>query len=240
MKRKRCIKTRQIKKWKARLNINGSRQKPGLHCDKTHAPVASWNSMRTSLIISAVNNWHTKQLDFVLAFTQAPVDREIFMKMPKGFDIEDGNDKDCVLKLHKNVCGQKQAGRAWNKCLTDILVNKLKFEQSTSDECAFYRGTTMHALHTDDFILAGPNEAEIDQIIKEMKQAKLDTTVKGDIQDFLGINIECKEDGSIHLTQPHLINQMLKDLRLDRDKLIDKNLHKKAPLTPATSSRTLK
>jgi len=87
MKKKQCIKTRQIKKWKARLNIDGSRQKPGLHCGKTHAPVAKWNSMRTMLILSAVNNWHTKQLDFVLAFTQAPVDREIFMKMPKGFGM---------------------------------------------------------------------------------------------------------------------------------------------------------
>ena len=176
----------------------------------------------------------------MLAFTQVPVDREIFMKTPKGFDMEDGNDKDYVLKLHKNVCGQKQAGRAWNKCLTDILVNKLKFEQSTSDECAFCRGKTMCALHADDSILAGPNEAEIDQIIKEMKQAQLDTTVEGDIQDFLGVNIERKKDGSIHLTQPHLIDQTLKDLHLDRDKPINKNLHKKAPLTPAASSQTLK
>ena len=98
----------------------------------------------------------------------------------------------------------------------------------------------MHALCTDDSMLAGPNEAKINQIIKEMKQAELNMTVKGDIQDFLGINIECKDDGSIHLTQPHLIDQTLKDLRLDQDKPINKNLHKKAPLTLASSSRTLK
>ena len=73
----------------------------------------------------------------------------------------------------------------------------------------------MHALCADDSTLAGPNEAKIDQIIKEMKQAELNMTVKGDVQDFLGVNIECKDDGSIHLTQPHLINQMLKDLHLD-------------------------
>jgi hypothetical protein len=28
------------------------------------------------------NKWKTKQLDYVLAFPQAPVDRECFMKMP--------------------------------------------------------------------------------------------------------------------------------------------------------------
>jgi hypothetical protein len=38
-------------------------------------------------------------------------------------------------------------------------------------------------------ILAGPDEKEIDTIIKErMKQAKLDLTIKGDLQDFLGVN----------------------------------------------------
>jgi hypothetical protein len=38
--------------------------------------------------------------------------------------------------------------------------------------------------------------------------------VEGDIQDFLGININRKKDGSIHLSQPQLIEGTLKDLRL--------------------------
>ena len=80
----------------------------------------------------------------------------------------------------------------------------------------------MCALCTDDSILAGPDQDEINQIIKEMKQAKLDTTEEGDMQDFLGVNIERKPDGSIHLTQPHLIDQILQDLRLDKDEVLEK------------------
>jgi hypothetical protein len=30
------------------------------------------------LTMDVVNNWHTKQLDYVLAFPQAPVEREIY------------------------------------------------------------------------------------------------------------------------------------------------------------------
>jgi len=60
MKRKRDIKTRQVKKWKARLNINGSRMKEGVHYNETYAPVASRNSIRTLLTLSAVHGWHTK------------------------------------------------------------------------------------------------------------------------------------------------------------------------------------
>ena len=49
MKRKRDIKTRQVKKWKARLNIDGSRMKQGVHYDQTYAPVASWSSVHLLL-----------------------------------------------------------------------------------------------------------------------------------------------------------------------------------------------
>lgn len=70
-------------------------------------------------------------------------------------------------------------------------------------------------------ILAGPNQSKIEQIIKEMTKANLDITVKGDLQDFLGVNIERKDNGTIHPTQPHLIDKILKDLRLDGEEVTD-------------------
>ena len=99
------------------------------------------------------------------------------------------------------------------------LVNELGFKQSKVDECVFYRGQTLYVVYTDDSILAGPSEKDIDQIIKDPRKAKLDLTIEGDLQDFLGVNIEKKKDGTIHLTQPHLIDQILKDLRLDNDRV---------------------
>jgi hypothetical protein len=43
--------------------------------------------------------------------------------------------------------------------------------------------------------------------------------VEGDIADFLGVKIERSEDGrSFNLTQPHLIDDILKELRLEADK----------------------
>jgi hypothetical protein len=121
MKRKRDIKTRKIKKYKARLNIDGSRMEKGIHYWDTYAPVASWNSIRLLLAMTAMHEWHTTQLDFVLAFPQAPVERVLYMSIPKGFEADRGKTQDFVLQLHKNVYGQKQAGRVWNQ----YLVNKL-------------------------------------------------------------------------------------------------------------------
>jgi Reverse transcriptase (RNA-dependent DNA polymerase). len=135
MKQKRDILSRQVKKWKARLNVDGSRMKKGIHYDQTYAPVASWNSIRTLLALTAIHNWHTIQLDYVLAFPQAPVEKEIYMEIPQGVKLPDGDDtKDYVLKLkHSNVYGQKQAGQVWNKYLVDKLVNEVGFKQSEVD-----------------------------------------------------------------------------------------------------------
>ena len=65
MKRKRDIRTRAIKKCKARLNVDGSRMEQGKHYDKSYAPVVRWSSIRLLLILAACLNWHTSQIDYV-------------------------------------------------------------------------------------------------------------------------------------------------------------------------------
>jgi hypothetical protein len=45
MKRKRDIMTCKVKKWKARLNIDGSKMRQGIDYQGTYAPVASRNSI---------------------------------------------------------------------------------------------------------------------------------------------------------------------------------------------------
>lgn len=140
MKQKRDIKSREIKKWKARLTVDGSRMKRGQHYDKVYAPVASWGTIRFLMVFVTLNNWTTKQINYVQAFLQAPAEKDLYLKVLAGFDIKDGNKEDYALKLHKNVYGQKQAGRVWYKFLTNKLTQQLGFKQSKVDECLFYRG----------------------------------------------------------------------------------------------------
>jgi hypothetical protein len=65
----------------------------------------------------------------------------------------------------------------WNKYLTDILVNKVKFQQSKVDECVFYRGNAIYVLYTDDSILAGPDQKEIEKA-KTSKRQDLTSLLK--------------------------------------------------------------
>jgi hypothetical protein len=66
------------------------------------------------------------------------------MRVPAGVKIEGGADaKDYVLKIHRNIYGQKQAGRVWNKYLSEKLVKELGFKLSKVDKCVYYRGKTL-------------------------------------------------------------------------------------------------
>jgi hypothetical protein len=61
------------------------------------------------------------------------------MKLPTGFTLPDRtiteqDRKDYVLKLEKNLYGQKQAGRVWCLHLKKNLL-KLGFKLSEHDEC---------------------------------------------------------------------------------------------------------
>ena len=88
----------------------------------------------------AIHGWHTTQLDYVQAYPQTPVEKELYMRIPKGIELEGGNSKQHVLKLHQNIYGQKQAGRVWHQYLKKKLIKQIGFNQSKIDECIFYKG----------------------------------------------------------------------------------------------------
>ena len=83
------------------------------------------------------------------------------MKISTVFHTKDGNAKDYVLKLHRNIYDQNKSGRVWYTYLTNILVNKLGFKQSKVDKCVLYRGNVVYVLYTYDSILARPNPKDI-------------------------------------------------------------------------------
>ena len=83
MKRKRDIKTQRVYKHKARLNVHGGKQEFGENYFETYAPVVTWFSIRLLLVLSIINNWYTRQVDFVLAYTQADIEFDMYMELPK-------------------------------------------------------------------------------------------------------------------------------------------------------------
>jgi len=73
MKHKCHIQAHEVYKWKAHLNIDWSRQVKGQDYWDTYAPVATWGSIHLILAKAIIQGWYSKQIDFVMAYTQAPV-----------------------------------------------------------------------------------------------------------------------------------------------------------------------
>ena len=229
MKRKRRLKTNEIYKHKARLNIHGGQQELGINYWETYAPVVTWAAIRLLLVLSIICGWYSVQIDFVLAYPQAPVECELFMRIPKGFTIQGGTRDTHCLKLLKNLYGQKQAGRVWNRHLHEILL-ELGWEQSKADDCVYYKNGVIFCVYVDDGILFSIYQERIDTCIQEL-QERFNISIEGDVSDYVGVNIEKKEDGTIHMTQPQLIKSIIKEMNF-----LDST---KPSTTPAYSSVTL-
>ena len=229
IKSKRDIKSRKVKKWKARLKIDGSRTTKGVHYDQTYAPVASWQSIRMLLTMMVVN-----RVAYPAAWLRLGLPTSACWAIPIHEGTENFRDwrqergRLCPQDPPKHL-QKKQADRVWNKYLVQNLVNVLGFKIFSVNGCVFYRGKTLYILYTDASILAGPDRKEVYHIIKDMKKSKLDITILGDLQDFLWVNIERKLDGSINLNQHHFIDQIIKDLRLEYEQVTTKP-------SPASSS----
>jgi hypothetical protein len=121
-------------KWKARLNVHGGRQKRGVNYWETYAPVVNWSTVCLTFILSLLKGFHTKQVDFIQAFTQAPLNTPIYMEVPAGYqsingqlqftgEVSKNTDKSFVLKLLKNMYGLRQAGYNWYNHLNDQLLS---------------------------------------------------------------------------------------------------------------------
>jgi hypothetical protein len=239
MKRKRKPSTGEISKYKARMNVDGSQMIKGLHFEETYAPVVQWATIRFFITLAIISKWHTRQLDFVLAYTQADIERELYMKLPAGFTapgktITEQNRKDYVLKLEKNLYGQKQAGRVWYLHLRKNLL-KLGFKPSNHDECVFYYGKTIFIVYTDDTIMLGPDKDEIDALVKKLGKT-FNIEDQGELSDYLGIKIDRKPDGTLEWTQPTLTQSILKDLKLDGEEIKGRQNKPNIKAVPANTS----
>ena len=191
MQRKRRIKTQEVYKWKARLNVHGGQQVHGVHYWDTYAPVVTWQTVHLFLILSLILGWQSRQLDFVMAYPQAPAEMLLIMHLPQGFRCHGMSQKTHTLKLVRNVYGQKQAGRVWNKYM-DQGMKEIGFKPSSFDPCLYYQGSIVFLVYTDDCIIFGPDGPSINVVVMDLRACSHRFTIddQGDIGDFLGIQVQ--------------------------------------------------
>ncbi|KAL7525296.1 hypothetical protein ACHAWF_001294, partial [Thalassiosira exigua] len=214
MRCKRDLVTNEIKKNKARLKVHGGKQTYGINYFETYAPIVTWFAIRLMIVFGITSSWTLKQIDFVMAYTLAPIECDLYMDLPHGILVKGASAKDYALKCLANVYGQKQGGRVWNKYLTAKLVNELGFVQSQVDQCMFYRGSTILICYIDDGIAMDINGKNLDSFVQELMDAKLKVDDMGHSNDYGGVNLQRESDGTFHFVQTGLINQVIADCGL--------------------------
>jgi hypothetical protein len=81
---------------------------------ETYVPVVTWFSIHLLSVIGVLSGWSLHQCGFIMAYPHAPIECNMYMELPQGIQVAGGDSMDFVLKLLKNIYGQKQAGQVWN------------------------------------------------------------------------------------------------------------------------------
>ena len=138
------------------------------------------------------------------------------------------------MLLKSSLYGLKQASLNWYEKLREGLLSR-GFKSSVIDPCLYIKDGMLLLTYVDDCIIASPSMDRIDHFVHSMKTGPENfvLTDEGDVDKFLGIEITKHEGSSFELSQPYLIERILRLLGLlDNDFKVDTN----PAMTPAFQS----
>ncbi|CAI7789542.1 unnamed protein product, partial [Closterium sp. NIES-53] len=181
-----------IDKFKARWVVRGFDQEHGRDFTETFAPVSRHTSLRILLAIAAMKKKKLRQIDIANAFLYAPVDAEIYVKLPHGSHGEPNQ----VCQLQKSLYGIKQAPRLWQQYLHARLI-RIGFCQLPHDK-GMYRLTKdtdyiLLIVYVDDLLYIVSTNNVTTWFEGEL-QKDLTLTVSSTVTQYLGLNIQEEED----------------------------------------------
>nr|GEY63909.1 zinc finger, CCHC-type [Tanacetum cinerariifolium] len=199
-----------VDKFKARLVIQGFRQKKGIDYFDTYAPVARITTIRLLLALAAIHNLVIHQMDVKTTFLNGDLDEEVYIKQPKGF-VMPGN-KHKVCKLVKSLYGLKQAPKQWHQKFDDVVLSS-GFLLNQSDKCVYSKfddsgkGVIL-CLYVDDMLIFGTDQNQVDKT-KKFLSLRFSMKDMGEADVILGTKIK-RENKGIVITQSHYIEKILK------------------------------
>ena len=126
----------KIIKLKARLVVRGFLQVKGIDYIDTFASITIPLIWRILLALAVINDWEIEQIDFIGAFLNGDLKKDIYMEIPPelikliaknqkftklaakcGYNSAEGQ----IIHLKKALYGLKQSPRVWQTKLQDLL-----------------------------------------------------------------------------------------------------------------------
>ncbi|VVT56898.1 uncharacterized protein SAPINGB_P005385 [Magnusiomyces paraingens] len=202
-----------IDKYKARLVVQGFRQKFGVDYVDTFAPVMRFSTVRLIFALSAAKNCEMHHVDVKNAFLNGDLEEDIYVKPPTG--IDHNTPPGMVWKLNKSLYGLKQAPLCWNKKLVDKL-EALGYKAAKKEPCLFYKingkDFSIIGLYVDDILTASNVPGEFERFFKGLS-GYFAIKDEGGVNKFLGIRVQ-DSDRTISLDLEHYIADMIEVFKL--------------------------
>jgi len=86
---------------------------------------------------------------------------------------------------------------------------ELGLTPSDADPCLFVSDKVAVLVYVDDTLIYSRDQQSIDDLISGLRAKGMDLEEEDEVAGFLGVHIERKPDGTIHLTQKHLIQRIV-------------------------------
>lgn len=205
----------EISQYKARCVAQGFNQKFGIHYNEVFAPTARSSTFRMLLSFAGIQNLKVKQFDIKNAFLNGKLQEEIFMRPPKGYEVEGK-----VLKLKRSIYGLKQSANVWNKAFDKVLTDN-GFIASNADKCLYSRyqnNDVCHVLvHVDDLLIVAKNTEIIDEVSKNINK-HFEVKDIGEAKNYLGIDITRDRKGDVFISQEQYIDDIVRCAKLEDSK----------------------
>ena len=194
----------------------GYSQKMGVDYGETFSPTANLTSVRVLMQKAAQENLILHQMDVKTAYLNAPIDCEIYMEQPEGYEVKSSSQEKLVCKLERSLYGLKQSGRNWNKVLHEHL-SKIHFVQNEADNCVYTRETkhdkVIMVIWVDDLIIAASDENAL-KSVKEMLASRFQMKDLGKLKHFLGIDF-VQSDNCVKMSQAKYVDKILERFQME-------------------------
>ncbi|GJX26545.1 zinc finger, CCHC-type containing protein [Tanacetum coccineum] len=199
-----------VEKFKARLVIQGFKQKSGIDYFDTYTPVARISTIRLLITITSIHNLIIHQMDVKTTFLNGELDEEVYMNQPQGLIMPGNENKVC--KLIKSLYGLKQAPKQWHQKFDEVVLSN-GYLLNQADKCVYSKFDksgkgVIICLYVDDMLIFGTDQVQVD-LTKEFLSSRFSMKDMGEADVILGIRIKHKSNG-ITISLSHYIEKVLK------------------------------
>lgn len=171
------------------------------------APTVNEKSMKIMFALAMIFGLTLTGIDVKGAFLYPELKRPVYISLPKRLT----GLPHVYWKLHKTLYGLPESPQAFYEDVSKLLL-KNGYTRTNADPCMFYMRKNGHfimfTVHVDDFACASSSPYMTNHLLAVLR-TRYTITTEESLEAYLGINIQYRSDGSMILTQPRRIDELV-------------------------------